>query len=83
MNYNAEVKKYLLDNIKDDFVQSHIQQIPDHRIEYFEIKSSYLGLLFEFLLRFGRFRYNKYDYSKIEETLEEIIRKYDSISLII
>jgi hypothetical protein len=80
LNYNTEIKKYLLQHIKDDITLKHINEIPIYKLEDFKIRFDYIGLLVSvFSGRFDSFNNDKYDFGKAKVALNEINNKYASL----
>lgn len=84
LDYNKETKKYLLENIKDDFILKYINEIPNFKIEDFKIGFDFFGLLVSiFSGRFDAYNDKKYDFEKAKVALNEINNKYASIEQIL
>src|SRR5690606_19013788 len=47
--YNEEIKSFLLENVKDDFILKYIREIPCINFENFETKDSIITVLIGFL----------------------------------
>lgn len=80
LNYNTEIKKYLLENITDNFTLKHINEIPDFELNDFKKGFDYIGLFVGiFSKNFDSFNDKKYDFGKAKAALNEINNKYASL----
>lgn len=80
LDYNTHIKKYLLENSKEDFIRKHINEIPNFKIEDFKIGFDYIGILVSvFSNRFDSFNGKKYDFEKAKIALNEISDKYAAL----
>ncbi len=82
--YNEEIKKFLVDNVKDEFILQFIHEIPIVNYEELDSKNSILAIIFNFI-SFGTgsiFQRNK----KMDQALEsvaEIRGKYASMEFML
>ena len=84
LEYNTEIKKSLLENVKDNFILEKIEEIPIFSLDNFKLGFDFIGFIVGvFSKNFDAFNDQKIDYGKAKEALNEINSKYASLEKIL